>query len=54
MFVAAALLIFAAGGYKDFYLLHLVTGSRAVFAIASMSGLSWERATTQVEYAALA
>ena len=35
----AALLVFAAGGYNDFYLLHLVTGSRAVWAVANLSGV---------------
>ena len=41
----AALVVFAAGGYKDFYLLHLVTGSRAVWSIAVHSGLRWSDAT---------
>jgi hypothetical protein len=34
----AALLVFAAGGYDDFYLLHLVTGSRGVWAVANLLG----------------
>ena len=45
-----ALRIFAAGGlsgYRDFYLLHLVTGSRAVWAVASanVSGVTWDAQT---------
>lgn len=35
---------FAAGGYKDFYTLHSVTGARAVWAI--MNGIKWD---TEVE-----
>ena len=39
----AALRVFAAGQYRDFYLLHLVTGSRAVWAVSSanISGVAW-------------
>uniref|UniRef100_A0A7S0JHI7 Uncharacterized protein n=1 Tax=Calcidiscus leptoporus TaxID=127549 RepID=A0A7S0JHI7_9EUKA len=41
----AALVVFAAGGYNDFYLLHLMTGSRAVWALATLSGLPWAEIT---------
>jgi hypothetical protein len=45
--------LFAAGGYDDFYLLHLVTGSRAVYAIASLSGLRWNDSTLSAMLTAL-
>ena len=46
----AALLAFAAGGYDDFYLLHLVTGSRGVWAVANMLG--WWNTSLSVAQAA--
>ena len=49
----AAVECFAAGGYNDFYLLHLVTGSRAVWAILNGADLGGGDVAAGVETAAL-
>lgn len=43
----AAIASFAAGGHTDFYLLHLVTGTRATWAI--LNGFDWGADRDQVE-----